>query len=368
MINFLLLMLIPIGIAIGTLLYFKHKVTLKEFGIQLAIPTVLMAAGLGIAYVQSTYDTEIWNGRITAKKMERVHCRHSYSCRCRTVRVGKTSSTHCDTCYEHSYDQDWNVFASTGETIRIDTVDRRGLTMPPRWGAAFVGEPFSSSHSYTNYIRANPSSVLLGGKGDVERFKALLPVYPQVYDYYKAPHALQIGGAPVPDMNAWEWLMDEINGDLGYQKQVNVTLMFVKTADPKYMLALKDSWIGGKKNDAVIVIGTLDGRKIEFVDVLSWTPNQKFKILLRDDIARLTLDDRDKIAALIRKHVSEQFVRMQMKDYEYLVRSFQPSNGAMLFLFFLGTFASIGAAIWSVTNDITDEQPSRRAHYYGYYR
>lgn len=358
MVNFLLLMLVPIGIAIGVLLYFKHRVTMAEFGIQLLIPALLTLSGLGISYCQSTADVELLNGRVIQKTSERISCSHSYRCRCRTVWVGSGKNRHmttkCDTCYEHPYDISWYVKSNIPAVSEIDRVDRRGTTMPPRWGAAYVGEPFVTAHSYTNYILANPDSVLLGGKGDIERFKDLLPKsYPNVYDYYKANHVLTLGGVPLPESQAWEWLLREVNADLGPQKQVNILMLVVKTDDPSYVDALKDHWVGGKKNDVLIVIGSLDGRRINFTDVLSWTPNQLYKVKLRDAIQDIgSLDRRDAIVAQIRGLTLTDFQRMNMKQYEYLVRSFQPSATAMLVLFLIGTFASIGVAVWAVHNEI----------------
>lgn len=367
MLNFLLLMILPIAVAIGSIYWFREKVTLHEFGAQLAVPAVCMLFGLLAAYYQSTTDIEVWNGRVTAKQSVKVSCRHSYSCNCRQVCSGsgkdRTCSTVCDTCYEHSYDVDWDVHASTGETVTIDTIDRQGLKMPPRWGAAYIGEPFSSSHYYTNYILANPDSVLLGGKGDVETFKSLLPPrYPSdISDYYRAQHVINMG-VPIPTAatQQWEWLMDEVNGDFGVQKQVNAILLFVKTDDPKYVLALKDVWIGGKKNDAIIVIGSLDGHRIAFVDVVSWSPAAAFKVTLKDDILRIgSLDRRDDIIMAIRAAIGGKFERLHMKDYQYLVRSFQPSSTAMIVLFIFGVLLSAGLAYFVINNDVTDGRRSR---------
>ncbi len=361
MLNFLLLMVAPLAVAVFCMFWFKGKVTLPEFAAQLAVPAVCMMLGLGAAYWQSTTDHELWNGRITGKSRDRVSCRHSYQCNCRQVCSGSGKSesctTVCDTCYEHSYDIAWNIQASTGESLEIDGVSRQGLVMPPRWGAAFIGEPWSSSHSFTNYILANPDSVLLGGKGDLERFHDLLPTYPvNVFDYYRATHVINAGGVPVADWPSWVWLMNEINGDLGVQKQVNITLLFVKTGDPKYTLALKDKWLGGKKNDVIIVIGSLDGNKIEFADVVSWSPAELFKVTLKDNITALGfLSRRDAIADTIRAEIGGKFERMHMKDYHYLVRSYQPSSGVMLFLVLFGFAASIGLGIWCVGNGQTDE-------------
>jgi len=377
MINFLLLMTVPMLIAFGVIFFFRKRVTLGELAIQLAVPAVLLALGLCISYWQRATDTEIWNGKVLSKEGKKVSCEHSYQCNCVTTCTGgkhNSCTTICQTCYEHSYDISWYVYSTSNQNLTINRVDRQGLTMPPRWAAVYVGEPFSSEHSYTNYILANPDSVLLGGKGDIERFKNLLPSYPRVYDYYKANHVINMGGVPVEDPYSWEWLLSEVNAELGPVRQVNIILLFVKTDDPAYTLALKDHWVGGKKNDVVVVIGSLDGRKISFADVVSWTPNELYRVKLRDSIQfHGRLDRRDEIINNIKRFTLTEFQRMHMKDYEYLVRSFQPSNGAMIFLFILGSLASIGLAFWSVNNhwDCEMESPSRTAYnsYYNrYYR
>lgn len=246
------------------------------------------------------------------------------------------------------------MLASTGESLSIDRIDRQGLNAPPRWSAVFPGEPFSSEHAFTNYILADPETVLLGGKGDPERFKGLIPSYPQVTDYYKVNHVLNMS-VPV-DTTAYTWLVNEANKSLGPKKQVNILLLLVKTADPTYTMALKDVWFGGKKNDVLVIIGSLDGHKIEFADVVSWTPRADFKVELRDAIQQIgTLDQRDQIVQAISNHVSNQFDRMHMKDFQYLARSFQPSRGQMILIFFLSILVSLGLAIWSIKNDITDD-------------
>jgi hypothetical protein len=358
LINFLLLMLVPLIISTAALLAFKGKVTKYEFLGQVGVVAVFVAVALCIAYASRTTDQEIWNGQITSRTRDEVSCRHSYRCHCYTSCSGSGKSRSCtevcQTCYEHSYDVDWNIHASTGEDLSIDTVDRQGLDMPPRWAKSYVGEPFSSSHLYTNYILANPESVLLGGKGDPDRFKDLIPDYPKVTDYYRVNHVINMG-VPV-DTSALSWLMNEANKTLGTTKQVNLLLLLVNTADPTYTMALKDVWVGGKKNDVVVVIGSLDGHKVEFVDVLSWTPRADFKVELRDAILHIgSLDQRDQIVQAITSHVNNQFERMHMKDFKYLMRSFQPSRVAMWWIFVLSTLLSFGLAIWSIVNNITDD-------------
>jgi hypothetical protein len=361
-INFLLLFLFPLILATAAMFYFKGKVTIREFLLQTGIVALLILISVACSYWGKTDDVEIWNGKVTGKARNEVSCRHSYSCNCRQVCTGsgqnESCTTVCDTCYEHSYDVDWDVYASTKESVSIDTIDRQGLNMPPRWGAAYVNEPFASRHHFTNYILANPDTVLLGTKGDIEKFKKWIPDYnASVYDYYYHNPVVNMG-VPGVDVNVWNWLIREINKELGPTKQVNVNVILVPLNDRSYIIALKDAWKGGKKNDVNVVIGSVDGHTIDFADVVSWSPSGQYKVDIKNRIQDIgTLDKRDDIQQAIMELTKTEFVRLHMKDMKYLVRSFQPSPLAMWIIFILATLAEIGLTYWTVTNEITDDDP-----------
>src|SRR5208337_4906489 len=95
MINFLLLMLFPLLICCGYLVYLKGKECVWDIAIQVGIVAVLMAIGLGIAYWQGTSDTEIWNGQVTNKARVEVSCSHSYPCHCHQVCSGSGQNESC---------------------------------------------------------------------------------------------------------------------------------------------------------------------------------------------------------------------------------------------------------------------------------
>lgn len=364
MLNFLLLMILPILIALVTLFVFKGKVLIWEFAAQIGVVALVVGIGLFCAYEGRTSDTEVWNGQVTAKKRNEVSCRHSYECNCYYTEDCSgsgssrscTSTRHCSTCYEHSYDVDWDVYASTGESTGIDTIDRQGLNMPPRWGKAYLGEPWASQHSFTNYILANPESVLLGTKGDMQRFGKMIPQYPdKIYDYYYNNPVINMG-VPNVQLDTWNWLIRDINKVLGPKKRVHIIVILVPTNDRAYMLALKDAWVGGKKNDVDVVIGSPDGDKIEFADVMSWSTNKALAVELRDAIqAEGSLLQKDHIVRDIGETVDQDFVRMHMKDMKWLMRSFQPSGTVMLILFVLGTLISVGISIWAVYADLGED-------------
>src|SRR5271166_2082915 len=368
MLNFLLLMLFPLIIALVTLFAFKGKVLLWEFAAQVGVVALFVAVAIGIAYESRTTDTEVWNGQVTQKKRNEVSCRHTYSCNCHEVCSGSGSnrscSEHCDTCYEHRYDVDWDVYASTGESTSIDTIDRQGLDMHPRWGKAYLGEPWESEHNFTNYILANPESVLLGTKGDMVRFGKLIPKYPDnIYDYYYNNPVINMG-VPNVQLDTWNWLIRDINKTLGPKKQVHIIVILVPTNDRSYMLALKDAWVGGKKNDVDVVIGSSDGNKIDFADVMSWSTNKAMAVKLRDDIQAVSdLSRRDDIVNAISTEVNDNFVRMHMKSMAWIMRSYQPSSTVIFWLFILGVVLSLGISVFEVYQDLgEDDQFDTSAH------
>lgn len=355
MIHFLLLMLIPLLIAVVVLVYFKGKDTIGDFFIQIGAVALVMAAGIGISYWGRTTDTEILNGQVTGKQRVQVSCSHSYECNCYTTSDSKGNTTeHCSTCYEHSFDVNWEVNSNVG-TVDINRLASQGLEMPPRWGAAFIGEPFSTSHRYTNYILANPDSVLLGQKGDVQTFGPLIPKYPQVYDYYKIHHVINENVPFAPGVvEQWDWLLNEADKNLGPMKQVNVLLVFARTTDPAYVYAFKDGWLGGKKNDAIVLIGSSDGHTIAWDDIISWGTDKSYNIQLRDRIREIgTLDKRDDIIKAINEETVAHFQRLHMKTMKYLTSNFQPSNTAMFVLLFIG-IALCGGLCWASVAGVFD--------------
>jgi hypothetical protein len=360
MFNFVLLMLVPTAIAIVVLFKFKGTIKLWEFFASIAVVALFVGIGIFISYKGRILDTEVWNGQVTGKERTEVSCRHSYECNCyytsetscsgtgRNRSCSTTNVKHCSTCYLHPYDVDWDINASTGESVSIGTLDSQGLRMPPRWASAYVGEPYSSEHTFDNYIKVNPDSVLLGSKGDIKRFGNLIPPYPdKIYDYYRHDPVVNMG-VPV-DTGVFNWLIREVNKKLGPSKQVNVILLLIPTDDPAYMYALKDAWLGGKKNDVDVVIGSTDGHTINFADVMSWSTNKALGVDLKNRIQDIgTLDKRDEIQRVIFSSVQSEFVRMRMRDMHWLMRSFQPSGTTMVILFILAILLETGLVYWAI--------------------
>jgi hypothetical protein len=355
----LTMLLIPTLIALGFMVLGGKDVTLLEFVTQLVVQTAVMAIVAYVIGCQNTHDVEVLNGRVTGKTKDEVSCSHSYECNCydscSTDSKGNTSCTRiCSTCYEHDYDIDWNVSTSIGWNVNIDRVDRQGLVAPTRWKKVIIGEPITLSHSYTNYVKASPDS-LFRRQGLVEKYAKSIPPYPgEVYDYYRLDRLVTVG-ATIPEREQWNKHLSEVNADLGIRKQVNMVLVVTVDAPEEYFYALEQAWIGGKKNDAVLVVNTDSAGKITWTNVMAWTDNKLFQVELRDKVNAIGTLDRERVIQEFAKAVDTLYVRKPMKDFEYLSAQVKPTFGQWLFAMGFGLVLSIGLGIFFLKNDMFDE-------------
>ena len=352
------LFLIPAIMATIFFVLAKRSITLKEFLLQMAIQACIAGISAYIIYNYNTWDQETLNGTVVSKTREEVSCSHSYECNCYESCSGSGSSRSCSrvcsTCYEHSYDVDWNVNSDIGSST-IDRVDRQGLDQPSRWTRAKVGEPYSDSHRYINYIKAAPDT-LFRHQGLVEKYKDKIPNYPdKIFDYYRIDRMITVNKS-LPDLNEWNRNLSDINRDIGQARQVNMIVVIANNLPIEYFYALEQAWIGAKKNDVVLVIGTNDNNEITWTETMAWTTNQLFKIKLRDQIMDLKTIDREKIISILKEEVSSGYIRRPMKDFEYLKASITPSVSEWVVSLILGILASIGISYWVYTQDVFDEE------------
>lgn len=364
---FLTLLIIPTIVAFVSFLAFGKRVTLKEFALQMGIQIVIIGALTAILRCMNTSDTEIQNGVVSNKARQEVSCSHSYRCMCYTTCDSDNHCTeHCQTCYDHSYDVDWNVFTTNQETIQIDRINRQGTDQPPRWTAVKVGEPTSRSYSFENYIKAAPDT-LFRHQGLVAKYAAHLPNYPiDIYDYYRNNHIVAVGFSP-KDVGLWNLKLAELNGALGVQKQVNAVLVLVKGQPQEYFEALNQHWLGGKKNDVVVVVGVVDSSdtlKASWVQVMSWTDREILKVVLRDHILDLPILAPETVIPVIQEDVQKLFIRRNWKDFKYLMSSATPTKGQWIFALIFGFLVSIGVSWLLAENDVFNEE--RRGPYGNY--
>jgi hypothetical protein len=345
-----LLLLVPLSIGVVAFFVSKGKITVKELCVMEGVMLALISTGYLVAVSNQTSDTEIWSGRVANKSKDTIGCCHDYKCHCHESCSGtgkdRSCSETCDTCYEHSHDIEWNAISTNGEQLYTNTCKAPNSAEPRRWSQIVVGEPTTYPHSFTNYIKGNPDSILRR-EGVSKKLLAVVPAYPEVYDHYRAQRFLAVGGAIVPDIAGLNRRLSEINADLGSVRQVNMTVIVVKTDDQMYLEAVRQAWLGGKKNDLIAVVGVRDApgggpQEIAWAGVVSWTKIEEIKLSIRDAIVDQKVFDGDKILSVVKTEVAGKFVRRHMADFEYLKSTMEPPASILWFLFIFGLVLSAG--------------------------
>lgn len=334
MINQTLLWLLLIPVCLGIVLYAlrrAHQDSWMLCGAYVAAGLFITCALFFIAKSHKTGDTELWNGQVVSK--ERIHDDYvrRYECNCVSHRNsdGTTYKT-CQTCTEDHYTVEWKVNTTIGtfEIQKLDWTNQKVYKQPdpPRYTIVEKGEPVAKKMPYVNYIQAVPNSLFDPAAATIkEKFKAMLPAYPDnVYDFYHVDRFVGVGWAPA---DAALWNRDISLGlrEIGPRKQVNLIIVVAKTNDPLYEYALRDHWEGANKNDVVVLIGSTEYPKIDFVRVISWTKSELFKVQLRDTIEAKGTIDRG-IVKVCLDQIDTNFERRRMREFSYLDGEIDPPD------------------------------------------
>ena len=285
------------------------------------------------SYGSAVHDTEIWNGQVTGKERVHGHYLRSYSCNCRQVCSGsgknRSCSTVCDTCYEDRYTVDWSCNTTIGK-FTIEHYDKSSKSVymspdPARYTNILNGDPVAKTAPYTNYVQAVPDSLFKPASEELKkRFAKLIPEYPDnIYDIYKI-NRFVTPGFYFADTQKWNDDISNLLKTRGPTKQVNLIVVVAKTEDRNFIYALQDAWEGANKNDVVLVIGSVDGQKISWVDVISWTKRELFKVQLRDEVFALGTIQREKVMSIIANQIDTNFERRRMREFSYLKNDIDP--------------------------------------------
>lgn len=313
-----------------------HTIAISIGGI--FVSSAILYGSFYIGKNTQTADNQIINGEVTGKDRAHGSYKRPYDCNCRSVTrcsgSGKnqscSSDRKCDTCWEDRYTVKWTCNSNIGAW----TIDSRDTTSssvymtpdPARYTQINIGDPVAKSIGYTNYIKAVPDSLFRPAAEDLKKKYALdIPEYPiDIYDFYKVDRVFGVG-LNIPNVQEWNHLLSMELRKLGPQKQANVVIVITKIRDENYFYALQDAWIGGKKNDVIVVIGAPEfPNKAAWVRVMALTDNDLFRVKLRDsilDLDQLTAQD---IIRSISEVTMKHYVRKPMQDFEYLDAQIDP--------------------------------------------
>lgn len=320
------LMLIPVIVSVTALVKGRGKISLREFVAMIGASLVIacLVVWLGLRY--QTGSEEMWNGRITVRDHRGISCCHCHTeYRPCTGSDGKPTTCPHRVC-DHMYgsDREWYATTSNGEEAYNSGCLRSGEGPTERWQQIRVGEPTAIAHRYTSYIRGNPGSIL-HVRGIAARFAGRLPAHPETYDHYRARRLINQGLPLAPgEEDRLNALLDELNADLGAARQVNVIVILTRERDPLFLEALREAWVGGEKNEFIVVIATPDYPAVAWSGVVSWTRQERLKIRVRDRLNGLGTFDGAQALHIIRNEVDNGFVRRPMADFEYLYATISP--------------------------------------------
>lgn len=330
--------------------FWPHEITVKEWGVQfvgLVVSTVLCIGILSFSKFASMSDFDILNGYVTGKNSEHVTCEHDYKCGETCSGTGENRSCVPIYCKLHSYDVDWHVETTVGQST-IERLDDRGLRSPPRWLQAKIGEPAQAEESVTSYLlvdkdRFNTTQEIRDKYKDVE-----LPKYPRVYDYYRFNRI--VNETPLDFTALRDYLDNALKTD-GATKQLNVT-MLVTDKDEDYFDLINEHWSGVRKNDVVLAFGLENGNHIKWFHAMSYGEGQGNQVML-SRLATLAKGQTLDLNLIQRQYklITNEYERLPAKTFAYLEDSYQPSAWEILIYVLLNIGISVGIAIYMKRND-----------------
>lgn len=350
----LLLLLIPLLVGGGAFYFYQTRISWKEFLFQEATSFATIGLLFLLAQWGSLQDVEHWNGRITEKDQGTEPC-----CHCRSVCDSRDSKGNCTSSHtecDHFQDYWWKLELSTGDEVNDGC---NSSSWPPQWwSAAYIGEPASAEHTYQNYLRADPDSLLVHRTAHKQYLDKIPDEPPALYDHYKVDKVYAQGVWLPPN---WERDLRTINADLGRVRQVDLMVYATSVGDPAFADAVEEKWLYGPKNAIIVVLGIENNAIISWARVVTLSKVEALKIEIRDTLEGKRIND-PSIMPFLRDVVERKFRRTPMEEFSYLASAATP-RGWWLALLFAGAFAvSIGLTILVHQKDLFNEggQETRR--------
>lgn len=308
--------------------HWRNRVSGKEFFISMAMNVVLagLCVGANQLYINSQFgDSYYVTEKVIDKTRDKVSCSHSYSCNCVTTCNGKSCTTICQTCYDHSYDVDWNVKSNVGSTT-IHRIDRQGLKEPPRWSNVIIGEPYTVELPFNNYLLADKDS-LFSSSGRPTSLK-----HPEVFDYYRYKPSY---GTSVSESEMI------LNWSVGKRIQPLVIKTVGKT--PEYFDNVMASLVGGKINDVVLVYSVDISDAVQWMKVGTYAKGYKNSMMI-SSMENTVLDKPkftgEKVVEAL-EIANSMFTKVDVKEFEEKKELVEIPLWLTIFMLTLNLIASI---------------------------
>lgn len=313
------------GVALlGGYAAFKYTGHVQLAWIATAAGAVVAVLFFYVALWLSATSYEIISGTVTGKDVVYDPTTESYSCGTDSKGNSKTCTrtvprwrfeveADVGTWYDHSYSR-WNV--------------------PSVYKNAVVGEPFAKEKMFMNYQYVNDESVIVN---KLAQYDGWLPDYPSVYEGYKVHRAF----SNVVDVSELNGALAKAEQTWGKKFGVNVIVMVVHEKAELFPEALRNKWVGGKKNDVVVTLFINNEKHVVRANVFSRSTSTKrsteyadFNTTLRENAARIDTLDTQKIIGVIETALP-LFEREDLAEHDFGATSYS----AAWYINMMGIFA-----------------------------
>ena len=265
---------------IGTAYFWKRdpeEFTISEAIIQLGLSlvTIVLFFALFSFWFTDVQDVEFWNSRVvlaeyweTWQEQEEDSDGHYIVQRHSPQWTLHTGVNERVSISEHQYQKIVERFGNQSYE-RINRSSRISQGDGNRYFTTFNGKnetaiPSSVEHYFVNWVKAtqkdDEESRLLR-----EQFNHLLKDYPKLaasdYGPIQVNRVIQAGtNLPEEFCKKIDAGLDNLLGEIGTSKQVNILVYFVNSNNPQFEDALRDHWVNGKKNDVIVIIGVEENK------------------------------------------------------------------------------------------------------------
>lgn len=273
------ILLLPFVLAAIAKSIFHATISNKEMTIQVGLGIVFSVIVFYIAVYSANYDTYYIHGEITSKSKDRVTCSHTYQT---CVTSGKTRV--CTTHRRHSYDNEYWIHSTIGST-EIMPLDSQGLITPDRWQIAQVGEHYTDTASFQNYL-ANSDYSIMNKKYENVTDDAITE-RPEIYDVYRFDPVTS-WGVPI-NVNEYNGVLKEKLKTKGYAYNLNILFTTHEPEDFKYRVIKKWRPV---LNDILVIVNVEEG-KVTWAEAVMYADNIRNESLstdVRHDLVGRSLD------------------------------------------------------------------------------
>jgi hypothetical protein len=140
---------------------------------------------------------------------------------------------------------------------------------------------------------------------------------------------------------------DKFNSRVGPSKFINVILVGFGDTDSSVVKRQEAKWIGGKKNDFIVMYGGKDKFKPSWCQVVSWTESD----LCKRNVETIVLENKvdNSILPLLEKEIRERYVLKDWHKFDYVV--IEPPTWSIVWFFVVVVLVQGGLWTWFHLNE-----------------